>query len=105
MFRSLSGVTCRVVRGLWGAFVVARQEDGKLKDALEAFRLLASVHTEGLTVAEAIAIVERARVHKLDPFDLWMIFDSEAYADLDEAVMKALRARALYGREAAADVN
>jgi hypothetical protein len=84
---------------------MVRQEDGTLKDALEAYRLLASAHTDGLTVAQAVAIVERARVHKLDPFDLWMIFDSEAYDDLDEAVMKALRMRALYGREAAADVN
>jgi hypothetical protein len=70
--------------------------DGSPKDVLVTFQLLDSPHTEGLTARNAIAIVKKARVHKLDPFDLWMIFDGYVCDDLDEAVIKAIEIKAMY---------
>lgn len=96
MLRTLSAVTRRVVYGAFGAVVAVRQEHAPWKDALAAFRLLSSPHTEGLTIAQTVDIIFRARVHKLDPFDLWLIFDGYVCDDLDHAVTKALEVRAFY---------
>lgn len=96
VIRYLSGVTCRVVHGLAGAVVAVRQERAPWKDALAAFRLLASRHTKGLTIAQTIAIVSKARAHGLVPFDLWMVFDAPECDDIDHAVTKTLEMRALY---------
>lgn len=97
MLRTLSGVTGRVVHGLCGALVVAvRQEREQWKDALAAFWLLSSSHTADLTIGQAAKIISKARVHKLEPFDLWMVFDGYACDDLEHAVTRALEMRAFY---------
>lgn len=98
MLKTLSRLTCRVSYGAYGAVELMRREGSKLKDALATFRLLASPHTEGLTVAEAIAIVEQAAVHKLDPFDVWMLYDQDTGAgvSVDRAVLKALEMRMFF---------
>jgi hypothetical protein len=98
MLKTLSSVTCRVVYGLYGAAMAVRQEHAPFKDALAAFRLLASPHTEGLTIDQTLDILFKARMHKLDPFDLWMVFDGYVCDDIDAAVIKTLEIRALYER-------
>lgn len=97
MLRALSA-TCRVVHGLFGAVAAVRQDDSAPKDALTVFRLLCSVHTEGLTIAQAVDIAFKARVHRLDPFDLWMVFDGYHCDNLDHAVTQALDMQAFYRR-------
>jgi hypothetical protein len=90
------------MKGARGAAAMARgrlkqlEGQGLLKDVLVTFQLLYSPHTEGLTAANAIAIVNKARAHKLDPFDLWMIFDGYVCDDLDQAVVKAIEMKTLY---------
>lgn len=93
-------MTCRVLYGAYGALTALRSDGADtlpetLKDAFATFRLLASRHTTGLRAFDAIAIAERARVHKLDPFDVWMLYDQGA-CSLDDAVLKALEMRAFY---------
>lgn len=89
-------MTCRALYGGYGALKALRSDGGEtLKDAFAVFRLLASRHTTGLRAADAIAIAERARVHRLDPFDVWMIYDLES-CGVDDAVAKVLEMRAFY---------
>lgn len=97
MIPAIANATCRFLRGLYGAVTMMR-EDGSIKDALSTFRLIDSPHTEGLTVANAIAIAQKASEHKIDPFDLWMVFDGYVCDDLDHAVIKVLEMKALYER-------
>jgi hypothetical protein len=96
MLRILAGAIGRTVYGAYGALSVLRDDDGTVKEALAVYRLLRSCETEGLTVEQAIAIAQKARVHKLDPFDLWMTWEAYVCDDLDHAVTKALEMRALY---------
>jgi hypothetical protein len=91
-------MTRRVVRTAWGAVVMVRQEDATVKDAFAVARLLGSRHTEGLSIWKACEIVYKARAHKLEPFDLFMISESYLCDDLDHAVIKALEIRELYAR-------
>jgi len=84
--------------GVRGAVIMIQQEDATPKDALDVARLLCSPHTEGLTVERACQIVYKARVHKLEPFDLYLISECYVYDDLDHAVTKALEMKALYAR-------
>lgn len=98
MLSTMTSAIRRTVWGVYGAFVVLREDDGTVKDALAVYRLLQSRETEGLTVESAIAIAYKAHVHKLDPFDLWMTWEAYVCDDLDHAVTKALEMRALYAR-------
>jgi len=96
MVFKLAGMTRRVMRGVLGAAAMAMHEGARLKDALAAAGLLWSPHTEGMTIALATEIVWKARAHKLDPFDLWMVLDAYLCEDVNHAVFKALELRALY---------
>lgn len=82
--------------GAYGAIATLRDDDGTIKDALAVFRLLQVRETEGLTIRQAIAIAQKAHVHRLDPFDLWMTYEAYTCDDLDHAVTKALELRAFY---------
>lgn len=75
-----------------------QQEDATPKDALAVARLLCSPHTEGLTIERACQIVYKARVYRLEPFDLYLISEAYLCDDLDHAVTKALEMKALYAR-------
>lgn len=94
MFGLLSKLTCRVVCGVCGAAAAARR--GRTKDALPTFRLLVSRHTEGITIEVALMIAGCARRHRLDPFDLWVLYESPACESIDDAVVKALEMRAFF---------
>lgn len=94
MFGAVSNLTCRVVYGACGAVTAWRR--GRSKDALTAFRLLASRHTEGITIEVALMLAGCARRHRLDPFDLWMLYESPACESIDDAVVKALEMRAFF---------
>lgn len=96
MLRALSNLTCRVLYGVAGAVVAARRDEVTLKDALATFRLLASAHTEGISIEIAIKIATRAHAHKLDPFDLWVLYEAPDCYTVDDALLKALEMRAFF---------
>lgn len=98
MFSTMASAIGRTLCGLYGAIAMLH-DDGSIKDALAVYRLLDAHETDGLQVWQAIEIAHKARVHRLDPFDLWMTFEAYQCDDLDHAVTKVLEMRALYGRD------
>lgn len=93
MFRTLSNLTCRV---LYGAYGVALARRGGPKEALATFRLLMARETQGLTAKLAVAIVTLCAPHRLDPFDVWVLYDQDIVSGLDDAIVKALEMRAFF---------
>lgn len=95
MVSTVASVIGRTLCGIYGAIAMLR-DDGTVKDALAAYRLLEAHETEGLTIEQAIQIVHKAHRNGLDPFDLWMTYEAYVCDDLDHAVTKVLEMRAFY---------
>ena len=93
MLKSLSSVTRRVVYGVFGAAFAVRHEP---KDVFTTFALLVSPHTAGLSIEIAIEISKRARLDRVDPFDLWMLYELPECDSLEQAVAMALQMRAFF---------
>jgi hypothetical protein len=100
MFFTMASAIGRTLCGVYGAIAMLRDDDGTVKDALAVYRLLAAHETDGLTVEHAMQIAYKARMHRLDPFDLWMTWEAYICDDLDDAVTKVLEMQALYAHPA-----
>lgn len=96
MLKALSSLTCRVLYGGYGAMLARR---GGPKDALAVFRLLMAAETQGLTAELAVAIVTLCAPHRLDPFDVWVLYDQDVGGGLDDAIVKALEMRAFFQQD------
>lgn len=106
MIYAFTDAICRVMRGVHGAVVMARWArrhntnwPETAKASLASLQLLRAPHVEELTARDAIAVVRKARAHGVEPFDLWMVFNTYDCDDLDHAVTKVLEMKELYAIE------
>jgi hypothetical protein len=114
LIHAIVDATCRALRGLEGALVMARwarrhprvtTKAGAAKDVYAVFRLMASPHAKGITTQQAIAVVRKARSYRVDPFDLWVTFITADCDDLDHAVTRVLELHAFYASDDKSEMN